>query len=69
MTPLHTGKTYELKGTPTQLREVWPAVKKADPKAVFVTADSDNIGVIGTNVLAAMTLGKQSLNLGKQSLN
>lgn len=61
MSKLHTGRTYEISDTPKRLREIWPAVKSADPKAVIVTADNDDIGVIGTNDLQAVTIGKQAL--------
>ncbi|WP_207460303.1 hypothetical protein [Azospirillum sp. SYSU D00513] len=61
MAKLQTGKTFELRGTPDRLREIWPAVKAADTKAVIVTAASDNVGVIGTNDPQAAALGKLSL--------
>jgi hypothetical protein len=65
MAKLQTGKVFELRGTPERLREIWSAVKSADPKAVLVTAMSDNVGVIGTDDLQAATLGKNSLEQGK----
>jgi hypothetical protein len=43
MARLQTGRTFEFRGTPAQLREIWPAIKVADPKAVIVTAASDNV--------------------------
>ncbi|MCG5240567.1 hypothetical protein [Azospirillum doebereinerae] len=61
MSHLYTGRTYELRSTPVRLLEVWPVVKDADPKAVIVTAASDDIGVIGTNDQEAFALGKQKL--------
>ena len=62
MSKLVTGRKYELHDTPDRLRAVWAAVKGSDPKAVIVLAESDNVGVIGTDVLAAVTIGKLDLD-------
>jgi len=55
-----TGRDCDLRGSVQTIREIWRPVKEADPNAVIITSEADNIGVIGTNTSTGALIGRLS---------